>query len=386
MADCRLGEDPERLPWGTLQQGAALSRLRRLPEPRRACRGEKAQMQGNILEREERHGMMLHQALRRTVREHGVSILSDKSLPDLLSGSGAALTPGLCEATLAIASESSGRELISCFLDDDSAGCLECAAKLRKSLSAEMGFSGALADYAVDSVLFAIGLLHSVREPSDVRGESGKPECGGQCPGSGAAALSQACGQPGQYEFERGEKCLYAHGSLRDEREAVKWLQKAASLGNAGAKLRLGWIYENGITVRKNRVKAAELYREAAEQGSTGAELCLARLYHAGLGVKRDIREAERLYRAAAEKGNPEAQFELGMLYESGARGIPRDPKEAFRWYRMAAEYGDVDAERKLGMIYECSGHCDEAIMWYRKAAEQGDGPAIWILDHLMDR
>ena len=354
MADCRLGEDPERLPWGTLQQGAALSRLRRLPEPRRACRGEKAQMQGNILEREERHGMMLHQALRRTVREHGVSILSDKSLPDLLSGSGAALTPGLCEATLAIASESSGRELISCFLDDDSAGCLECAAKLRKSLSAEMGFSGALADYAVDSVLFAIGLLHSVREPSDVRGESGKPECGGQCPGSGAAALSQACGQPGQYEFERGEKCLYAHGSLRDEREAVKWLQKAASLGNAGAKLRLGWIYENGITVRKNRVKAAELYRE--------------------------------LYRAAAEKGNPEAQFELGMLYESGARGIPRDPKEAFRWYRMAAEYGDVDAERKLGMIYECSGHCDEAIMWYRKAAEQGDGPAIWILDHLMDR
>ena len=74
------------------------------------------------------------------------------------------------------------------------------------------------------------------------------------------------------------------------------------------------------------------------------------------------------------------------MLYESGARGIPRDPKEAFRWYRMAAEYGDVDAERKLGMIYECSGHCDEAIMWYRKAAEQGDGPAIWILDHLMDR
>ena len=344
-------------------------------------------MQGNFLEREERHGMMLHQALRRIVREHGVSILSDKSLPELLSGSGAALTPGLCEATLAIASESSGRELISRLLDDDNAGCLECAAKLRKSLTAERGFSGALADCAVDSVLFAIGLLHSVREPADGMGTSGNPEGSGQCQGAGAAALSQASGQaPGQYEFERGEKCLYAHGSLRDEREAVKWLLKAAGLGNAGAKLRLGWIYENGITVRKNRVKAAELYREAAEQGSTGAELSLGRLYHAGLGVKRDISEAERLYRAAAEKGNPEAQYELGMLYESGARGIGRDPKEAFKWYRMAAEYGDVDAESKLGIIYECSGHYDEALIWYRKAAGQGDGPAIWILDHLMDR
>lgn len=78
-----------------------------------------------------------------------------------------------------------------------------------------------------------------------------------------------------------------------------------AEQGNAGAQLRLGWIYANG-----------------------------------GDGVPKDAVEAARWYRKAAEQGFAPAQSELGSLYFDGI-GCPRDLVEAYKWTNLAAAQGD---------------------------------------------
>lgn len=57
------------------------------------------------------------------------------------------------------------KELARLFLDEDRDWCLSYARDLRKSLSGKNHFREDIADYAVGSILFALGLQNSVTEP-----------------------------------------------------------------------------------------------------------------------------------------------------------------------------------------------------------------------------
>jgi TPR repeat protein len=89
----------------------------------------------------------------------------------------------------------------------------------------------------------------------------------------------------------------------QDDREAVKWLTKAA------------------------------------KQGDPQGQYFLGKYYARGKGVRQDDKEAVKWYRKSAEQGFPSAQFDLGVCYEEGV-GVVKDKKESEKWIAKAAEQG----------------------------------------------
>ncbi len=70
------------------------------------------------------------------------------------------------------------------------------------------------------------------------------------------------------------------------------------------------------------------LYRLAAAQGDASAQDNLGYMFDYGLGVARDRAEALRLYRFSAAQGLADAQYNLGFVFENG-QGVARDRAEA---------------------------------------------------------
>ena len=111
--------------------------------------------------------MKLHEALRKIIRRFGVSVIEDKSLMSFLFDCRAFDD---ChaerEVMQAIANGSYGKRI--CLAADESDDkILRFADSLRDSMVREENFRQELADYAVDSRLFALGIVSSVKEPRD---------------------------------------------------------------------------------------------------------------------------------------------------------------------------------------------------------------------------
>lgn len=112
--------------------------------------------------------MKLHDAMRKTVREYGVRVIAEKRFIFILADLRAfeeypAVKPVLESAV----SGGAGKEFVRLFLEEDRDWFLSYVRNIRKSLSGKSRFREDLADYAVGSILFALGALDSVTEPSD---------------------------------------------------------------------------------------------------------------------------------------------------------------------------------------------------------------------------
>lgn len=77
-----------------------------------------------------------------------------------------------------------------------------------------------------------------------------------------------------------------------------------------------------------------------AARGDARAEEALGALYDAGLGVAPDAVRAAKLSREAAMKGSGAAQLNLAQLYLKG-RGVQADPVLAYAWADAAAASGE---------------------------------------------
>ena len=53
--------------------------------------------------------------------------------------------------------------------------------------------------------------------------------------------------------------------AARTDREAVRWFRRSANRSNLWAQANLGFMYENGSGVRRDRVEAVQWYRRAAD-------------------------------------------------------------------------------------------------------------------------
>ncbi len=85
----------------------------------------------------------------------------------------------------------------------------------------------------------------------------------------------------------------------QDYAEAVKWYQKAAEQGHAGAQNNLGVCYEYGEGVKQDYAEAVKWYQKAAQQGNVNAMRNLARCYRHGHGVEKNNVKAVILSTAA---------------------------------------------------------------------------------------
>ncbi len=128
-----------------------------------------------------------------------------------------------------------------------------------------------------------------------------------------------------------------------DEREAIRWYEKAAENDHLQAALRLAEIQ----VARGNSAEGVKRYQQAATLGDRDAQAMLGFFYQTGEHVDVDLDQAIKWYLAAADQGQVIAQNNLGRLYQMGV-GVDRDVNQAIYWYEQAAKNGSAAAKRNL--------------------------------------
>ena len=98
---------------------------------------------------------------------------------------------------------------------------------------------------------------------------------------------------------------------------AIGWYWKAAASGSCRAMGNLAYLYLNGISVRRDPVRAVALYEAAVRGPSPGLDQYLydlAGCCELGIGTREDRARAVRLYSEAARLGLRLAQRALARL------------------------------------------------------------------------
>ena len=237
--------------------------------------------------------MKLQEALLKCTRQFGREVLKERRLIFMLLDYHAFRDyPAMKKVVKALLSGGYVNELYSRSRSASRSDYLSYAGTIKKSLAADMHFRKELADYAVDSVSLALGMLESVREPFDpyesgerstapdeVSGTDGKTSSvlSGfrmkwlAVPLAAAAAVTVIVLlvlNNAAFQNYRGEK-LY---SEQNYGAALKQFGKAADKGNVDALLKLGRMYETGRGATQDQEKALEFYRRAMKLGSADAE------------------------------------------------------------------------------------------------------------------
>jgi len=159
---------------------------------------------------------------------------------------------------------------------------------------------------------------------------------------------------------------------------AYKWALLSSENGNPIGIYNLAVLYESGLIVEKDLIKANELYLKAykpmlelALQGDHRAQVNLGYILEMGIGGNADLQEALKWYERAASLGDARAQFILGYKYYHGW-GYKRDYSKAVEWFTKAADQNNLTAQHFLGNLY-INGegvllNYNEAVNWHRSA------------------
>ena len=118
---------------------------------------------------------------------------------------------------------------------------------------------------------------------------------------------------------------------------------KRAESGNIAAEHQLAQMYASGDGVPKDQKEAARWLERAAEHGDAEAQYEMGIALREGRGRVQDDARALVWMQRAADAGNAQAQFELGRMYFIGA-GTPADKLKAYTWLNLAAAQGAVGA------------------------------------------
>ena len=121
----------------------------------------------------------------------------------------------------------------------------------------------------------------------------------------------------------------YYSGSLvkKDSLKAIDYLTEAVKLGSTEAEIRLAFISIQ--SAKKNEYKEEiSILRKYSQKGSVLAEAALAYCYENGIAVKKNKGKAASLYRQAAQRGNEAAYNSLRNMYD-----ILRPKDEEFKIY-----------------------------------------------------
>jgi uncharacterized protein len=121
-------------------------------------------------------------------------------------------------------------------------------------------------------------------------------------------------------------------GVAIDEKEALRWYEKAASGGSAMAMSTVGGIFEK----RKDYQQAFDWYSKAAEHRYAHAIFRLAILHQQGWHGPKDLAKAATLLEQAAWLNSAEAQNYLGAMYYQGQL-VTNSPVRAYAWMNLAA-------------------------------------------------
>lgn len=136
-----------------------------------------------------------------------------------------------------------------------------------------------------------------------------------------------------------------------DVNKAMRYYERAASLGSAVAEVTLGTIFSRGLPGKVDYAQAIEWYKKAAGHGDPDGEFALGVSYALGHGVAIDYAEARHWLDAAANQGQIEAQYDLAIICEQG-NGAQPDRDLAAHYYQMAADQGMAKAQYRYGLLF----------------------------------
>lgn len=112
-----------------------------------------------------------------------------------------------------------------------------------------------------------------------------------------------------------------------------------ASRGDANAELLMGQRFADGSGVIKNDKEAVRWFEKAARHGNAEAQYRYGLALLEGRGVVQDYRAAFSWIERPARLGHANAQFTLGELYRYGT-GTVMNKAQAYLWFNLAAAQG----------------------------------------------
>lgn len=194
---------------------------------------------------------------------------------------------------------------------------------------------------------------------------------------------------------------LDAYYNRGDKSAAFDALRAAADSGSPKAQWKLGRMYAEGDGIKRDEVKAFELFSEVADAFAdileqdcnrrdapfvADAFVALGSYLRKGIPdsrIKPNFNRARQMFAYAASYfGDPDAQLNLAVMYFEGEGG-DRDPRQAAGWAKLSADKGNVEAQALLGhLLFEGDGVGRQPVlglMFLSVALDRSGGHNIWI-------
>ncbi len=172
------------------------------------------------------------------------------------------------------------------------------------------------------------------------------------------------------------------NGQQSGELDGLRWLQKAAELGDMEAEFTLANLYQRGDGVKPSLYLARKWYKRAAEQGHVKAKINLAHIYVSDQD-EESFTKALNLYEQAAVAGDKTSMYHLGYMFLQGI-GTDKNVEAALSWLKQAAQEKFLPAYHLLAIMF-LSGEDVEKDYTYaaqliKPLAERGDATSQYNL------
>ncbi|KAK8870191.1 hypothetical protein M9Y10_008068 [Tritrichomonas musculus] len=170
--------------------------------------------------------------------------------------------------------------------------------------------------------------------------------------------------------------------------KAKEYYELAAKQDNPDGYNHLGKLYMDGIGVTQDFQKAKGYFELSAKKNNSDAFINLGNLYSKSNNSEKNIMKAIEYFELAAKKNNPRALFSLGCLYQNGL-GVEKNYIKAHNYYVLAANKNDSDALFNLGYLYQhgigVKVNYLTAKKFYELSAKQNNSNALFCLGYLYE-
>lgn len=148
-------------------------------------------------------------------------------------------------------------------------------------------------------------------------------------------------------DFPKAQVALsYLYIGMEEYGKALMWSRKAAELENEAYAI-LGQIYLEGLGVDKNEKEGLKYYEKAANGGDADAQNIVGNLFSNKNFGWYNLDNAFKYYQMAAAQNHLYGMFNYGLCYVTGD-GCNIDILQANEWIGKAAEAGCVEAQEWL--------------------------------------
>lgn len=184
------------------------------------------------------------------------------------------------------------------------------------------------------------------------------------------ALICKLAGENGNVDaqYEYGIRLYKGDGISKDTIQAKKWIEMAATKGKEEAILGMGQL----LYANNDYENAAIWMEKAAVIGNADAQTNIGYLYLNGIGVKKDKKKGIEYIKAAANKYNLEGIKQLYYCYLNG-NGVKKDPKAALGCIEMIDKIPNLSQSIKedemyymYGIFFESRGNIEKAIEAYK--------------------